>query len=116
MAPSSRLSRLKDRVLEQVALAIVNRKWLARYGRATCLRLDSAGRKIYIEVELKGESVPVEIEIIDYEIRQDGERYFAIVKEIRTSREWLTTLATEQWCNSRFEVPAKLGRWLMLAL
>ena len=62
MAALSKLSKLKDRVLEQVALAFVNRKWLARYGRATRLRLDSSARKIYIEVELKGESAPVEIE------------------------------------------------------
>ena len=109
-------SKAKDRVLEQMALSYLNSKWLEPYGQATSLRIDSAARAITVEVELKGETKPVRIEILDYDIRQEGDRYFAVVKEIRTSREWLTVLAREQLVKSQFELPAKVARLLMFAL
>jgi len=39
-----------------------------------------------------------------------------MVKEIQTSREWLTTLARQRVCNSPFELPPQVGRTLMMAL
>jgi hypothetical protein len=109
-------SRAKDRALEKVALPFLNTKLLAPYGRATHLHLDSKAKSIRVEVELNGENSPVEIEILKYEIRKQGDRYFALVHEIRTSREWLTTLAATQLRDARFELPAQLGRLLQLAL
>jgi len=109
-------SRAKDRLLESVALSYLNSKWLAPYGQATSLHVDSTAKTIEIEVELKGETGPVQIKIIDYEISRDGDQYFAVVKKVRTSREWLTVLAKERLCNCRFELPAQAGRMLMLAL
>ncbi|HEX5221516.1 MAG TPA: hypothetical protein VFZ59_18275 [Verrucomicrobiae bacterium] len=110
------LSSAKDRVLEQLATAYLNGNLLGPYGRATSLRIDSTAKTLCIEAELKGEAVPLKIEVIDYEIRQDGERYFARVKEIRTSREWLTTLAMEHLRNVPFELPAQVGGLLARAL
>jgi hypothetical protein len=109
-------SKTKDRLLEQAALPYLNTKLLAPYGRATSLRIDSSAKTIRIEVELKGETMPVEIDIVDYDITKEGDRYFATVKEVRTSREWLTALAKTQVRKSRFELPAKAGRLLLLAL
>ena len=109
-------SNAKDRVVEQAALSYLNGTLLAPYGRATTLRLDSGAKTIKLEVELKGETAPLQIEITDYEISQDGDRYFAIVKAIRTSREWLTALVENQLRDRRFELPAKAGRLLMQAL
>lgn len=109
-------SNAKDRLVEQAALSYLNGTLLAPYGRATSLRLDSTAKTINIEVELKGETAPLQIEITDYEISKDGDRYFAIVKGIRTSREWLTALAKNQLYNDRFELPPKVGRLLMRAL
>ena len=110
------LSSAKDRVLEQMALAYLNGNLLAPYGRATSLRIDSTKKTLGIEAELKGESVPIKIEVVDYEIRQDGNRYFATVKGIRTSREWLTTLAMKHLRNVPFELPAHVGSLLARAL
>ena len=110
------LSSAKDRVLEQMALAYLNGNLLAPYGRATSLRIDSTAKTICIEAELKGEVSPVKIEITDYEIKQEGDRYFAKVRGIRTSREWLTTLAMKHLRNVRFELPAHVGGLLARAL
>ncbi len=109
-------SNAKDRLVEQVALSYLNGTLLGPYGRATSLRLNSTAKTISIAVELKGERAPLQIEITDYEISKDGDRYFAIVKGIRTSREWLTALAKNQLPNGRFELPPEAGRLLMRAL
>jgi len=109
-------SKAKDRVVEQAALSYLNSQLLAPYGKATRLSLDSKAKTIHIEAELKGETGPIEIEVLDYQITRDGERYFVLVKEIRTSREWLTTLAANHFCNLRFELPGRIGQFLKLAL
>lgn len=110
------LSNTKDRVVERVALAYLNGTLLTPYGRATQMRIDSTTKTISISVALKGETTPLEIEITDYQIRQEGARYFAKVKGIRTSREWLTMLAAERLCHVPVELPAQVGRLLTHAL
>jgi hypothetical protein len=110
------LSKAKDRVVEQVALAYLNSTLLPVYGRATKLAIDSAAKTIRITAELKGESVPLEIEITDYEFRQDGTDYFAKIKGIRTSREWLTALAENHLRNVSLKLPAQFGAVLARAL
>ena len=110
------LSSAKDRVIEQVALTYLNANLLAPYGRATSLRIDSTAKTIRIEAELKGEASPLKIDITNYDIKREGERYVARVKGIRTSREWLTVLATKRLCNVPFELPAQVGSLLARAL
>lgn len=109
------LTKTKDRVVEQLALAYLNTKLLP-YGHATELRIDSAAKKIFIRAEFKGEALPFEIEITHYLIRQDGENYVAEIKAIRTSREWLTVLAENHLRDVPLKLPAQVGRIFAHAL
>jgi hypothetical protein len=109
-------SSAKDRIIEQTALSYLNNTLLSPYGRVTDLRIDSTACVINLEVELKGESAPLRIEITDYEFSNEGDRYFVKAKGIQTSREWLTALARDRLINNRFEVPSQAGRLLMRAL
>lgn len=110
------LSRAKDRLIEQMGLAYLNGHLLAPYGRATTLRLDSTLKTISIDAELHGETAPVRIDLIDYEVTKKGESYFAEVKEIKTSREWLTKLAANELVPLKVKLPTALGRLLIHAL
>jgi hypothetical protein len=110
------LSEMKDRLVEQAALSYLNNKLLAPYGHATGLRIESAAKKLQLEVELKGESAPIHIEIADYEISNEDGNYFVVIKEIQTSREWLTSLARDQLVDKRWQLPAQMGQLLMRAL
>jgi hypothetical protein len=110
------LSNAKDRLIEQVALSYLNGKLLAPYGRATSLRIDSTAKSLSVEAELNGEKSPIRIDVAEYEIGTEGDRYFVKVRGIKTSREWLTTLARNELSNIRFEVPEQLGRLLLRAL
>lgn len=109
-------SNTKDRVIEQLALAYLNSALLTPYGRATQVRIDSTAKTIGISAELKGEAIPLEVEITAYEIRQEGENYFALIKGIRTSREWLTALAVNHLQNVSVKLPAQIGGLLARAL
>lgn len=108
--------RAKDRMLEQMALAYLNGNLLAPYGRATQLRIDTRDKTITMEAELKGETSPVTVEVTDYLLSQEGEKYFAVVKGIRTSREWLTALAENELVNVKFPLPDRLGSLLARTL
>lgn len=109
-------SNTKDRIMEQVALAYLNNSLLQPYGRATALHLDSTAKTIRITAELRGETRPVEVEITDYEIRREGENFVAQFKGVRTSREWLTTLATQHLLNIPFKLPPQVGSLIAQAL
>jgi hypothetical protein len=112
----SLFSKAKDRLVEPLALAFLNTTVLKPYGQVTSIRIDSMAKNIRARVELKGEATPIEVEITQYTIRPEGERYFAEVRGIRTSREWLTILATNHLQNVPVELPAQLGRILSHAL
>jgi hypothetical protein len=112
----SLFSGVKDKVIEYAALSYLNSTLLEPYGRATTLQVNSAARTMKMSLELKGEPVPVELEVTEYEIALEEGRYFASVKAVRTSREWLTALARDQLCNRRFELGQKAGPLLMKVL
>ncbi len=109
-------SNTKDRIVEQVALAYLNNSLLQPYGRATALHLDSTAKTIRITAELRGETTPLEVEITDYEIQREGENFVARLKGIRTSRAWLTTLATQHLLNVPLKLPPHVGGLIAQAL
>jgi hypothetical protein len=109
-------SGVKDKMIEFAALSYLNSTLLEPYGRATSLQVNSQARTMKMSLELKGETVPVELELTGYEIAEEQGRYFALAKGVRTSREWLTALARDQLCNRRFELGPKVGPLLMKVL
>jgi hypothetical protein len=109
-------SSAKDRLIEPVVLSYLNSTLLPRYGKATSLTIDSALHSVQVEVELKGETSPVKIEVTAYEFFKEEESYFVVVKEIGTSREWLTALAQDHLRGRRFELGSQIGRLLIRLL
>jgi hypothetical protein len=102
----SLFSNAKDRLIESIALPILNRSFLAPYGRATEIRVNTEDKAAELLVELNGDDVPLRIRIGGYEfIEEDGETY-VVIHAVDTSRAWMTTLA-ERYLLSR---PVKLPR------
>lgn len=109
-------SSTKDRFIEQAALSYINQTFGA-YGRATGLKIDSEAKTISLELDLKGEVSPVNIQITDYRITEESGRFYLSVRHVETSREWLTGLANAQLGGGkRFEIPEQAGRWLIRML
>ena len=104
--------RAKDHFIERTAPSVLNATLMADYGTITEIELDSDERKLHLEALLRGERDPIRVEIGSYEIaRRDGVAFFTI-KQIATSREWITTLARQQLVGRPIPLPKEFGGWL----
>jgi hypothetical protein len=102
----------KDRLLESTAPAVLNESLMRPYGQITSLKIDSTDKTLRLEALLRGEKEKISVEVLSYEIvKRDGEVCF-VAKEVRTSREWITTLAREQIVGKPIPVPAQLSSWV----
>jgi hypothetical protein len=102
----------KDWLLEKTAAAMLNQSVLKPYGTLTRLKLDTGRRSIEAELELKGESQPVNIEVHEYELSEENGRSYFVVKSISTSRDWLTSLARDFAVEKKLELPESVRSFL----
>jgi hypothetical protein len=101
---SRTLDSMKDKAMETSARALVNRK-IEKFGSVTRLEIDSTTKTIYLEAQLKGESMPVSVKLLSYEItEQDGQVYISAPR-IEASREWLQAALHEYVAGRRFPLP-----------
>ena len=105
------LSDSKDRLVESMALPMLNNSILKPYGTAKSLRLNSTDKSASVVLDLKGETQPVEIELTRYELSQEGGKVFLIVHEAKTSREWLTILARDHLLGKKIELPEQAAAY-----
>ena len=68
------------------------------------LEIDSKQKTFSLKLELAGESEPLTVTGSYQLISEDGKTKFAPA-DIKTSKEWLTILATELVKGQTFEVP-----------
>jgi ABC-type polysaccharide/polyol phosphate transport system ATPase subunit len=109
MSLFSLLNPAKDYLLAG-ALKLWCNQTLKRYGHMTHIRIDSQNHRIDAELQLKGESSPVQVALKGYELSsEDGETFIAI-GEIETSREWINQLISDLLPpdKKRFKVPGAL--------
>ena len=104
--------RAKDRIIERVAPGVLNATLMADLGTITAIELDSDERKLHVEALLRGEREPIRVEIGSYEITQRNGTAFFTIKQIVTSREWITTVARQQLVNRPIKLPKELGGWV----
>lgn len=106
----------KDRLLSSFALPMLNNSWLKPYGRATDLKLNSSDKTLEVTVQLLGESTPIRIEVHEYELLEQSDKTFIVIKQITTSREWMTELARNFLVGKQLEVPPEMAGTLTRAL
>lgn len=106
----------KDRMIEAVALPMLNNVWLKPFGHAVSLKLDSSNKSAEILLELKGEHTTIKIHVQDYEVLREKDGTYLIVKSVTTSREWMTAMAREYVVGRKLALPPEaagiLGRVL----
>lgn len=102
----------KDWLVEKAGMALLNQAVLKPYGTLTHLKLDTAARTIHADLELKGETEPVHLEVREYELRETDTRATVVLKDIHTSREWLTTLMKNFVVDREFNLPDSVRKFL----
>ena len=110
------LSDSKDLLIEKMLLPILNRSVLQPYGSATKLAINSTAKTIELELKLNDELEPVKIRINNYQLIKEGVSSYAIIRQMETSRAWLTTLAEQHLLNKRLKLPPKAARLLLRLL
>ncbi len=80
---------------------------LSRYGRVTELKINSESRMITLNLLLKGESQPLHIEIVRWDVIHDNDTPSLVVHEISVSKEWLHQLALDLVIGRPISIPSR---------
>lgn len=106
MSLSSLLNPAKDYLLAGAVKLWFNQTQ-KRYGQMTQIRIDSQNHRIEVELELRGESSPIQVVVRSYELSSEAGETFIALGEIETSREWINQLISDYLPpdKKRFKVP-----------
>src|SRR5262245_8749124 len=107
------LHRSKDATLAFTARVAINR-WLNSLGEMTELSIDTKKKRIRVRLDLIGEKEPIEVEILRYNLKKEGETAHITIEEAIASREWLTVALREFVVGQNITIPAKAGALLKL--
>jgi len=100
------LNKGKDIALSRTIKIVIN-KVIAKYGNIIKLQLDSQEKEMNLEVFLKGEEDILQVKINKYYIKNENHKNFLILKEVKTSREWLNLLIEDYLSSQKFEIPSE---------
>jgi hypothetical protein len=107
MGLSELFQRFKGKAVD-TAVGLWLRQKLKRYGTMTTLQIDSKQKTIHMELELKGETSPIVVDVENYELLHKKDETFLSLNKVSTSREWMTVLLRELLPNQQFKVPNAL--------
>ena len=109
MSLFSHLNPAKDYLLAGAVKLWFNQT-LKRYGQMTHIRIDSENHRIDVELELKGESSPIQLALKSYELSSEAGETFIAIGEIETSRGWINQLISDYLPpdKKRFKVPGAM--------
>ena len=110
---------LKDKGLAAIARPALNNILQSRLkGTAAMLdlKVDSKNRRISCTIELAGESSPITVTLIQYELVEEAGGSFLRFDKIETSREWLTVLAGTALSSHRLPIPPRYVGLVKLTL
>jgi len=65
---------------------------------------------------LDGEKEPLHVKINNYELREDGGKYYLVANDIITSRAWMNTVASQYLSGQKLEIPAEYAHMLKLVV
>lgn len=96
------------------ALGVAVKLWFnqthKRYGQMTTIQIDSTAKSIHVELELRGESSPIQIDVKSYELSAESGETFIELGDIEISREWINQLISDYLPPEKkcFKVPGAL--------
>jgi hypothetical protein len=101
---ASAVAATKDRIVEASAKAFLNGKF-EKFGAVTKLQLDSKNKTLCIELLLKGESLPVSINVGAYELTERDGASCLVLQRLDASREWVGAVLNEFVAGRPFKLP-----------
>ena len=80
----------------------------------TELSIDTNKKRICARLELLWEKEPIDVEILRYSLKENGETTYITIEEATSSREWVTVALREFVVGQDLALPAKAGALLKL--
>lgn len=99
-----------------IAIEHLLARQLEPYGELKLLKLNSRDRSIHLEVLLKGESQPLSVEVLEYELVTTADQDFLIIRRVVASREWVTALLHNFLVNHRHPIPHQHSKLVRVVL
>jgi len=75
----------------------------------TELSIDTKNKRVRVRLELLGEKEPIDVEILRYSLKENGETTCITIEAVTSSREWLTAALREFVVGQDLTLPAKAG-------
>ncbi len=105
------VSAFKAGVVEAGAKSYINQK-IQGFGEVTSLQIDPNAKTIFLEASLKGESSPVVVKVLQYEVISSPDGAYLVLKRFETSREWITAVLNQYVTEQRLPLPASVQKLL----
>ncbi len=105
------VSAFKAGAVEAGAKAYINQK-IQNFGEVTSLQIDPLAKTILLEASLKGETTPVLVKVIQYEVISTPEAAHLVLKRFDASREWIGAVLNEYVAGQKFTIPASIQKVL----
>jgi len=97
----------KDATNSKVFKTVLNQA-IKSYGTVLAFKIDSQDRSFLIELMMKGEKLPIKIQIDKYEFIKHDSYTAVVIYSLYTNREWMQTIMDMFILNKEFELPKKL--------
>ena len=101
------VSTTKDSTNSKIFKTVINQA-IKSYGTVIAFKINSKDGSFLFEIMLKGEALPVRLEISEYKFIQHEDYTSVIVYNIHANREWMQTIMEFAIVNKEFELPKKL--------
>lgn len=96
------------RVIEAGLKPFINQYIIKPYGHMNKLEIDTTAKTIHVELNLKGETAPLLIDVKSYELTSEAGETHIKLGDVVTSREWINQLIGSYLPPEKksFKVPA----------
>jgi len=98
----------KDTANSKIFKTVINQV-IKSYGTVLAFKIDSKDRSFLIELVLKGEKLPIRIQIDKYEFVKHNDYSAVIIYSLTANREWMQTIMDMFLLNTEFALPDKLN-------
>lgn len=105
------LQKPTDAILSVVAKRYAD-KQLTGIGKIASFSLNSIDKKVSVSLDLLGEKETIRLDVLKYDILKEGQKFYFVVKELSSSREWVEVAAKKYLKEKRMEIPKILDVWL----
>ena len=108
----SRLAKTLDKITSSKSTIFLLNQILSKYGKITDLGIDRDIHKLNVYILLKGEDIPIKLNIHKYEIIKNGLTTSFIIKEANSDRDWVNAIINNFILGKEFLVPSKIENYI----